>query len=471
VAGLVGASGVVSAGVDAGVAPGIKFLSLRVLDRNGAGRTSDVVAALQFAVANRAAFGIRIINLSLGHPIYESAVTDPLVQAVEAAVRAGVVVVVAAGNYGRNPQSGAVGYAGITSPGNSPSAITVGASSTGNTVERTDDRVAPYSSRGPSWFDGYAKPDVVAPGSGLLSDEVDGSTLALSYPSLVYNTTNGKLLKLSGSSMATGVVSGLIAVMIESHDYGSLQRYTSSGKLKKLAPYIPPPPMTPNAIKAMLQYSATPLRDAKGGRFDALTQGAGEVDGLGALTLAYSADTSKAVGTSWMPSIPASTQFGTDVETWSQQIVWGTRLVRGSGLIEINQAAWMPAVVWGAGELDNVVWGTQTEEDNIVWGTSAVLSDVVWSGSVLEGDNIVWGTTFSGWGANIVWGASMVGIYEGDNIVWGTSSGGDGEGDNIVWGTSSVEGDNIVWGTLEFDNIVWGTSSKASSLVVNGGVL
>src|SRR5207237_5540590 len=132
-------SGAISGGAYAGVAPGIKFLSLRVLNKNGAGKTSDVIAALQFAIANRAVFGIRIINLSLGHPIYESATTDPLVKAVEAAVRCGIVVVVASGNYGVNPQTGLAGYAGITSPGNAPSALTGGAASNAGTVQRTDD--------------------------------------------------------------------------------------------------------------------------------------------------------------------------------------------------------------------------------------------------------------------------------------------------------------------------------------------
>ena len=98
-----------------------------------------------------------MINLSLGHPVFESAATDPLAQAVEAAVRAGIVVVTSAGNYGLNPTTGEVGYAGVTSPGIAPSAITVGAADTAGTIRHGDDTIAPYSSRGPTWYDGRSQ--------------------------------------------------------------------------------------------------------------------------------------------------------------------------------------------------------------------------------------------------------------------------------------------------------------------------
>ena len=109
------------------MAPGARLIHLKALDENGEGFTSTVVAALKFAVVNKAALGIDVINLSLGHPIYEPAATDPLVQAVEEAVRAGIVVVASAGNNGGDPVTHQVGYGGINSPGNAPSAITVGA--------------------------------------------------------------------------------------------------------------------------------------------------------------------------------------------------------------------------------------------------------------------------------------------------------------------------------------------------------
>ena len=112
-----------------GVAPGANLVSLKVLRADGSGRTSDVIAAIDWAIDNRAQYGLRIINLSLGRPVFDSYRDDPLCQAVERAYRAGLVVVAAAGNYGKTPD-GQLVAGGITSPGNSPYALTVGATDT-----------------------------------------------------------------------------------------------------------------------------------------------------------------------------------------------------------------------------------------------------------------------------------------------------------------------------------------------------
>src|SRR6202008_3671383 len=96
---------------------------------------------------------------------------DPLCAMVAAAWKQGIVVVVAAGNLGRN------GYATVTSPGNSPYAITVGAMKTEQTYQRSDDQIASYSSKGPTWIDYEAKPDIVAPGNLVDSLLAPGSTL------------------------------------------------------------------------------------------------------------------------------------------------------------------------------------------------------------------------------------------------------------------------------------------------------
>src|SRR6185503_9735957 len=167
-----------------GLAPNVQLLVLKVLDASGAGYTSDVVRAIDFAVANKSKFAIDIINLSLGHPIYEPASTDPLVQAVERASKAGIIVLAAAGNNGLNPTTGQPGYAGINSPGNAPSAITVGAVSTSNTVTRNDDRIPDYSSSGPTWYDAIVKPDLLAPGHRIIAVGAKKSTIYQDYPNL-----------------------------------------------------------------------------------------------------------------------------------------------------------------------------------------------------------------------------------------------------------------------------------------------
>src|SRR6185503_6033013 len=151
---------------------------------------------------------VQIINLSLGHPIYAPAKYDPLVQAVEKANAAGLIVVVSAGNFGQMQKGAGSGYTGITSPGNAQSAITVGAAVTQDTTTRDDDVVASYSSRGPTWFDAYAKPDVVAPGHNLASDTSMSSYLyKLLKGSHVASKNGQQMLSLSGSSMAAAVTS------------------------------------------------------------------------------------------------------------------------------------------------------------------------------------------------------------------------------------------------------------------------
>ena len=178
-----------------GSPPGVNFVALKVLDAEGRGRTSDVIRAIEFAIANRRRFGIDIINLSLGHPIFEPAATDPLVQAVEKAVQAGIIVVASAGNFGSDSRTGNVGYAGITSPGQrtlrhhrrrlQPP---------GHGRARRRSAGADYSSRGPTWYDGLAKPDVVAPGHQLLAELAPGSALANTYPQFVRDRSVGPLL-------------------------------------------------------------------------------------------------------------------------------------------------------------------------------------------------------------------------------------------------------------------------------------
>ena len=401
-----------------GAAPNARLIGLKVLDAKGKGRTSDVIRAIEFAVANRSTFGIHVINLSLGHPIYAPAAHDPLVQAVENAVRAGIVVVASAGNFGTNSETGQIGYAGVTSPGNAPSAITVAAVDTKGTVSRADDEVTAYSSRGPSWYDGFAKPDVAAPGHSLISSTDVNSYIYTTYPTLQRTAGPKKYVALSGTSMATATATGVVAAMVEASYWGHPQ------SAKRL---------TPNAVKAILQYTAIPTRGTGSPLLaDGLTQGTGQVNAEGAMRLSYYANPAAPVNANWIDRADAwltpQSTIGSETLAWSKHILWGENILWGETVLA-NQAAWATSTAWGDDALTGMPWAVSVYwADNIVWS--------------MADDNIVWAE-------NIVWGEGLLRAAMDDNIVWSMVSG----GDNIVW--SNLFDDNIVWGYFD-DNIVWG---------------
>src|SRR6185503_8755623 len=208
----------------------------KVLDANGGGTIADVIEALNWVYVNRTAYKIRVVNLSVGASVRESYWTDPLTLATKKLTDQGIVVVVAAGNRGRNADDEAQ-YGGITSPANAPWVLTVGASSTQGTLTRGDDIIANYSSRGPTFLDWAAKPDLVAPGTGTTSLSVPGSKFYITKPlSLIGGLLSWgpkPYLALSGTSMAAPAVSGTVALMLQAN-----------------------PNLTPNLVKAILQYTA-----------------------------------------------------------------------------------------------------------------------------------------------------------------------------------------------------------------------
>jgi serine protease AprX len=200
-----------------GSAPSVRLIDVRVLGANGSGRTSDVIAGIDWVIANRQAYNIKVINLSLGHPVTEPSATDPLCQAVSRAVAAGITVAASAGNYGLT-STGAPVLGGITSPGNSPDAITVGALDTHGTIDPADDTVAPFSSRGPARYEIVVKPDVVAPGTRVVSLEAQNSYIGATYSNYhIAGSAKNAYLRLSGTSMSTAVVSGGIALLLNAN--------------------------------------------------------------------------------------------------------------------------------------------------------------------------------------------------------------------------------------------------------------
>ncbi len=213
VAGIIGGNGFSSKGKYKGIAPECNFIGVKVLDRKGDGNISDVLAGLQWIINNRRRYNIRIVNISVGTASKESLDENSLlVQGVNAVWDSGIVVVVAAGNNGPGPMS-------ISTPGISRKVITVGSSDDNVAVEvfgsgRTKD----YSGRGPTPFC-IKKPDIVAPGSNIISCNISR------YPSRAkggekrYSYTDIPMMYTikSGTSMATPVVAGAIALLLGAH--------------------------------------------------------------------------------------------------------------------------------------------------------------------------------------------------------------------------------------------------------------
>jgi len=380
VAGIIAGNGYDSSGARTGIAPGVRLTVLKVLDGQGKGRVSDVIAAFDYVIAHRDELHIRIVNLSVASGVYESYLSDPLTLAARKAVDAGIVVVAAAGNYGRG-QNGSTQYGGITAPGNAPWVLTVGASSHMGTTDRADDTMAAFSSRGPTAVDYSAKPDLVAPGVGIESLSDPASRLYTTYAAALLNGTvstgYAPYLSLSGSSMSTPVVSGTVALMLQAN-----------------------PSLAPNAVKALLQYTAQTYSG-----YDVLTQGAGFLNAKGAVELAaYFAS-------------PLAHPYPDD-SSWSHHLVWGNRLVDGAAPSNLS--------TWGVG----LVWG-----DPSIPGVTSL-------------PNVVWGALCGGADCAIPWNSHEVTTTsddEGDIVVWGTS---DDEGDIVVWGTSCSDPscEPFVWG-------------------------
>jgi serine protease AprX len=241
-----------------GVAPAADIIGLKVLDATGQGRASSILAAVAWAIRNKDEYGIRVINLSVGSNPVAPAEFDPITLAMEFAWKAGITVVCAAGNEGE------FGPGGILSPGTSPYVITVGAADTRQTADAGDDTLTSYSSAGPTLWDEFAKPDLLAPGNRLISLRVPGSYIDHEFPQNLipvagYAATDPDqepdYLMLSGTSTAAPVVAGVAALMIGRD-----------------------PSLNPDDVKVRMMGTADPLRGVS--RF---RQGAGIIDAAAAL--------------------------------------------------------------------------------------------------------------------------------------------------------------------------------------------
>lgn len=389
VAGIIAGNGSAAASVTGlftgGVAPGVQLVNVRVLGADGVGRTSDVIAGIQWAIANRARYNIRVINLSLGHPVMEPSATDPLCEVVADAFHAGIVVVAAAGNDGVTADGTRV-LGGITSPGNSPWAITVGSLNTWGTVKRSDDTLTTYSSRGPTRFEGTVKPDVAAPGNKIVSLEANGSNIPIEYPYL-HRAGNGSnsYMQLSGTSMAAPMVSGGVALLLQGT-----------------------PGMNPSQVKMALQAGATYMPDA-----GLMGAGAGSVNFMA----------SRKLTTTLLGLLP-SNLIGGLLSPASGAIFWDTgtlasRLYAGVGirLLSLLQGplVWLNSTLLNTGDLNLLGIGNPLASiaaKSLLYGQVADWTNsqtIMWGTSITDpsGQTIMWGTSYTTDGTTIMWGTSM----------------------------------------------------------------
>jgi serine protease AprX len=343
VAGIIAGNGYKSGGQYVGVAPGANIVDVRVLNRFGNGRMSSVVRGIEWVLAHRAQYNIRLINLSLGMPARTSYRLDPLCAAAEIAWVRGVTVVAAAGNGG--PSGGSV-----ESPGIDPYVMTVGATDDAGTFPVDDDVLASFSAWGTP-PGSTLKPDVVAPGRRIVSLRGPGSYLDASYPDRVTLANNGSTyFRLSGTSMATGVTTGAAGLLLQ-------QR----------------PNLTPDNVKSVLAnttqmygWAASSVPPA-----DPSAEGNGLVDALAATYAPLPPSVNRGL-------LPADTLARSLYPIlYGAPLTWNNPNYLG---IDWTQLTW-DNLAWDNLAWDNLAW------DNLAWDNLA-WDNLAWDN--LAWDNLAW---------------------------------------------------------------------------------
>jgi serine protease AprX len=319
---------------NAGAVPQANLVAIKVMDANGVAKTSDVINACQWILANKAKYNIRVANFSLHSANKASFLNDPLDKAVENLWFNGVVVVAAAGNYAVNGQRSGVLYA----PGNDPFVITVGAVDLNGDAGTATHTNAPFSAYGYT-PDGFAKPDVGAPGRYIVGPVPAGSTLAAQRADAVVSPG---YIQLSGTSFAAPVVAGAAAQILAAH-----------------------PEYTPDQVKGALMVSAKPSPAAA-----PLSLGVGEMQ-MGRAVLRLS---------------PPNPNLGLDQfvsnGSFNGQAWFNTAKANPSwDAVSWSSSAWsgadFSAVAWSDVSWETVSWETVAWSD-VAWSDVA-WSDVAWS--------------------------------------------------------------------------------------------
>jgi serine protease AprX len=315
----------------AGAAPASKLVSLDVMDDNGMAMTRDVIAAADWILANKDKYGIKVANFSLHSSQPNSFMHDPLDKAVERLWFSGIVVVAAAGNYGVAGQPSGVPFA----PGNDPFVITVGADDVDGSTSTIDDTAAPWSAYGYT-LDGFAKPDIAAPGRYMVGPAPAASTLALERPESVVAPG---YIQLSGTSFAAPIVAGGAAQILAAH-----------------------PTWSPDQVKGALMLTASRTPAAA-----PLSEGVGIVDVSKAVALAAAPNPNLALRPFVKPDPAGGTAPVFDTASWANTAKANASWASASW----SDASWASAS-WASASWASASWASAS------WA-SASWSDASWS--------------------------------------------------------------------------------------------
>jgi len=332
----------------AGMSPSAPLVSLDVLDDQGMGLTSDVIAATDWIIQHKAQYNIGVANFSLQSSAAASVFWDPLDRAVEKLWFDGITVIAASGNYGTGDQPSGIQFA----PANDPFVITVGADDIGGTNGTGNDAAAPWSAWGYS-YDGFAKPEVSAPGRFMVGPVPGDSMLATTRPE---SMVAPGYEELSGTSFAAPVVSGLAAYLLALN-----------------------PKWKPDDVKGAIMLSAKPVPNAT-----PMSVGVGLVDLAAAGQVNGPPNPNEALDKFVHPVKDAGPIPVFDTAAWQAAALkdpnWDTPTWNNKAW---NSGAWGSAA-WGSAAWGTAAWGTAA------WGSSTLAQQ-------LASSNAAWGS--AAWGA------------------------------------------------------------------------
>ena len=357
----------------AGAAPKASILSLDVMDDQGAATVSDVIKAADWILANKAQYNIKVANFSLHAVNKASVMFDPLDAAVEKLWLNGVTVVAAAGNYGSTSGPSGVQFA----PGNDPFVITVGATDIGTSLGSSDDVAAPFSAWGYT-PDGFAKPEIAAPGRYLIGAVPAGSTLTKLKPANVTDAVNGYMM-LSGTSFAAPIVSAAAAELLAQH-----------------------PEWTPDQVKGALMLTATSEPNAVPGSL-----------GVGDVNIAAARHYAKPNAT------PPNPNAG--IDQFLQTASDGTKA--------FNASAWQQAALsnkaWDAAAWSDAAWSDAAWSD-AAW-SDAAWADAAWSDAAWA--SVAWGTA--------AWSDAAWSDAAWSDAAWADNAAGDADASDVPPATTT----------------------------------